>query len=193
MSTYAVPNVEDRIRTLTETLSRALAALDEVGHTHVSRGADTGIEEAKRAALALADEAQRQIAERYRIEGALRDSERRLKAVLDNATVAVFLVDRDRRCLYMNAAAERLTGYQLAQTQGRRLHEVIHHSRPDGRPYPVEECPIDRTLPESDQQQGEELFVHRDGSFYPVAFTASPIRDESARVIGTIIEVRDTR
>jgi hypothetical protein len=57
MSTYAVPNVEDRILALTETLSRALAVLEEVGNTHVSRGGDTGIEEAKRAALALADEA----------------------------------------------------------------------------------------------------------------------------------------
>ncbi len=26
--------------------------------------------------------------------------------------------------------------------------------------------------------QGEEVFVHKDGHFYPVAFTASPIRDE---------------
>jgi len=54
MSKYAVPNIEDRIRALTETLSRALAVLNGLGNTHVSRGA--GIEEAKRAAVALADE-----------------------------------------------------------------------------------------------------------------------------------------
>jgi len=35
------------------------------------------------------------------------------------------------------------------------------------------------------------VFVHKDGHFYPVGFTASPIRDDEARIIGTIIEVRD--
>jgi PAS domain S-box-containing protein len=141
----------------------------------------------------LYEAAQREILERRRVAVALRASEGRLKAVLDNATVAVFLMDPDRNCLYMNAAAERLTGYQLAQTQGKRLHELIHHRRPDGGPYPVEECPIDRSIPETDGQQGEEVFVHADGRFYPVAFTASPIRDEQGHISGTIVEVRDIR
>lgn len=35
------------------------------------------------------------------------------------------------------------------------------------------------------------MFVHKDGSFYPVAFTASPVRDDDARIVGTVIEVRD--
>jgi hypothetical protein len=70
---------------------------------------------------------------------------------------------------------------------------VIHHTRPDGSHFPLEECPIDRAFPDEHQVQGEEVFVHRDGSFYPVAFTASPVWDEHAKTIGTIIEVRDIR
>lgn len=126
-----------------------------------------------------------------RVADALRATERRLQAVLDNATVAIFLMDDHQHCVYMNRAAEVLTGYSLAETQGRPLHDVVHHTRPDGTPYPLEECPIDQAFPEHNRMQGEEVFVHRDGSFYPVAYTASPIRDEAARVIGTIIEVRD--
>jgi signal transduction histidine kinase len=38
--------------------------------------------------------------------------------------------------------------------------------------------------------QGEEIFVHKDGSFYPVAFTASPIENDDGTPIGTIIEAR---
>ncbi|RAK52690.1 sensor histidine kinase [Phenylobacterium deserti] len=116
---------------------------------------------------------------------------RSLNAVLDNASVAIFLMDEHQHCSYMNAAAERLTGYTLAETRGRPLHDVVHHTRPDGSPYPLEECPIDRAFPENNHQQGEEIFVHKDGNFYTVAFTASPIRDESAKSIGTIIEVRN--
>ena len=31
------------------------------------------------------------------------------------------------------------------------------------------------------QTQGEETFVHKDGSFYPVGFTASPMKNEAGK------------
>jgi len=110
--------------------------------------------------------------------------------VCNNATVALFIMDERQQCVYLNPAAEQLTGYTLAEVQGKALHDVVHHTRPDGSPYPLSECPIDQALPQNNQEQGEEVFVHRDGHFYPVAFTASPIR-EQGRPIGTVIEVRD--
>lgn len=125
------------------------------------------------------------------IEAELRDAARRLDAILDNTSMSVFLMNEQQRCVFMNKAAERLTGFTFQETAGRVLHDVIHHSRPDGSPFPLSECAIDRAFPENAGTQGEEVFVHKDGSFYPVAFTASPIRDDQAKVIGTIIEVRD--
>jgi PAS domain S-box-containing protein len=124
-------------------------------------------------------------------EAALAEPNRRLDAVLNNATVAVFLMDERQHCAYMNPAAERLTGYTFQETQGRPLHDVIHHTRPDGTHFPLHECAIDRAFPENSNTKGEETFIHKDGHFYPVAFTASPIYDNASRTIGTIIEVRD--
>ncbi len=115
---------------------------------------------------------------------------RQLETVANNATVALFVMDEHQQCSYMNPAAELLTGYTLTEVLGRALHDVIHHTRPDGTPYPLSECPIDQAFPENNREQGEEVFVHKDGSFYPVAYTASPIR-EHGTPIGTIIEVRD--
>lgn len=115
----------------------------------------------------------------------------RLEAVLNNTTMAVFVMDDRQHCIYANTAAENMTGFRFAEMQGRPLHDVVHHTRPDGSHFPLEECPIDRAFPEDHQVQGEEVFVHADGSFYPVAFTASPISDEASRTIGTIIEVRN--
>ncbi|GJD79645.1 Sensor histidine kinase RcsC [Methylobacterium gregans] len=131
------------------------------------------------------------IHDRKATEQRLVDTTRRLDAILNNTTQAIFLMDERQHCAYMNRAAERLTGYSLSETAGRALHDVVHHTRPDGSPYPLCECPIDQAFPENNQEQGEEVFVHRDGSFYPVAFTASPIRDESGRPIGTVIEARN--
>jgi PAS domain S-box-containing protein len=124
-------------------------------------------------------------------EEALQESQRRLNAVLENASVSVFLMDERQECVYMNTAAEKLTGFSLSEVQGRPLHALIHHTRPDGSHYPIEECPIDRAFPERHQTTGEDVFIHKDGTFYPVAFTASPIRDAASQTVGTIIEVRD--
>jgi PAS domain S-box-containing protein len=116
---------------------------------------------------------------------------RQLEAVCNNATVALFFMDEHQHCTYMNPAAEQLTGYRLEEIKGKPLHDYIHHTRPDGTPYPLSECPIDRALPQTNQEQGEEVFVHKSGRMYSVAFTASPIR-EGGVPVGTIIEVRDT-
>ncbi|GAB2510029.1 ATP-binding protein [Lysobacter humi (ex Lee et al. 2017)] len=113
-----------------------------------------------------------------------------LEAVCENATVALFVMDEHQHCIYMNASAQALTGFTLDEVRGRPLHDFVHHTRPDGRPYPLAECPIDRAAPQNMQEQGEEVFVHKDGHFYPVAFTASPIRRDGA-VVGTVIEVRE--
>lgn len=126
-----------------------------------------------------------------RMESELRDTARRLDGILGNTTMAVFLMDERQHCVFMNRAAETLTGYAFQETTGRPLHDVIHHTYPDGSPFPISECAIDRAFPEKAGVQGEEVFVHKDGSFYPVAFTASPIRDDEGEVVGTVIEARD--
>lgn len=105
--------------------------------------------------------------------------------------MAIFLMDDRQHCIFMNHAAEELTGYRLEETLGRPLHDIVHHQRPDGSPYPLAECPIDQAFPERDRMQGEEVFVHKDGHFYPVAFTASPILGDDGLPVGTIIEARD--
>ncbi|MDQ3078432.1 MAG: PAS domain-containing protein, partial [Pseudomonadota bacterium] len=81
----------------------------------------------------------------------------RLDAILSNTTMAVFLMDYRQQCVYANSAAEKLTGYSYDHMRGRPLHDVIHHKRPDGSHYPLEECPIDRAFPERMQMQGDEL------------------------------------
>lgn len=121
----------------------------------------------------------------------MNSTERRLNAIVNNTTMAIFLMDDRQHCVFMNQAAEALTGYRLEETLGRPLHDVVHHQRPDGSPYPLEECPIDQAFPERDRMQGEEVFVHKDGHFFPVAFTASPIAGHDGQPIGTIIEARD--
>ncbi|MHC9063362.1 sensor histidine kinase [Nitrospira sp. CMX1] len=131
------------------------------------------------------------ITERKQREHALAEQRRLYKTVTDNAVLALFIMDDRQQCVFMNPAAEALTGFALAEVIGRPLHDVVHHTRPDGSHYPLRECPIDQAFPKNDLEQGEEVFVHKDGHFYHVAFTASPIRNELGQPVGTVIEVQD--
>ena len=92
--------------------------------------------------------------------------------------------------VYMNAAAERLTGYAFAETSGRPARRRIIRG-PTAPPIRFGNA---RSTAPSPRTTGtrEEVFVHKDGTHYPVAFTASAIRDRG-RTVGTIIEVRDIR
>lgn len=113
-----------------------------------------------------------------------------LNAVCENASGALFVLNDKQHCVYMNSAAVELTGYTLDELHGRPLHDCIHHTRPDGSHYPIDECPIDRAFPASRRERGEDSFIHKSGHFYNVAYTASPVEDEGA-VVGTVLEVRD--
>ncbi|MBC7925702.1 MAG: PAS domain S-box protein, partial [Bryobacteraceae bacterium] len=128
---------------------------------------------------------------RSRILSDLGEAQRRLlKAITDNAAVGILILNERQQCVFMNPAAEKLTGYTYDYVRGKSMHDVMHHSYPDGRPYPVSECPINRAYPEKNQARGEEVFIHKDGHFYPIAYTASPIR-EAAGIVGTIVEIED--
>jgi len=134
----------------------------------------------------------RDVSEERRTQRALADQLRRTQAIMNNATTAMFIVDERQHCVYMNPAAEKLTGFSAAEVKGRSLHEVVHHTRPDGTLSPIEECPKGKAFLQSNQVHGEEIFVHRDGSFYPVEFTASPLRDGDT-ITGMMVEVQDIR
>ncbi|MDB5279255.1 MAG: domain S-box protein [Ferruginibacter sp.] len=125
------------------------------------------------------------------IQNALRHQKELLESITANTEMALFLMDEKQYCVYMNESAEIMTGFTLEELKGKQLHYYVHHSYPDGSAFPLEECPIDQALPSQSKMKGEEFFVHKNGSFYPVAFTASPITHNGIAK-GTVIEVRNT-
>lgn len=123
----------------------------------------------------------------------MRSQELLKQTITDNATVALFMMDDKGYCTFMNPAAEALTGFTFEEIKAKQLHYMIHHKKPDGSDYPIEECPIDRALPENfDVRAHEDLFIRKDGEFIPVSCAASPIF-ENGRPVSTVIEVRDLR
>lgn len=131
------------------------------------------------------------ITERKLSEQKLQSQHVLINTITNNTQQALFMMDDRQVCTYMNPAAEAMIGYKLEEVRDKPLHYYIHHTHPDGRHFPLEDCAIDRALPTKMQTQGEEVFIRKNGEFFTVAFTASPII-ENGIPIGTVIEVRET-
>jgi PAS domain-containing protein len=66
-----------------------------------------------------------------------------LAAMLEAAGQPMWVVDRDGLIRFANPAALAVLGYDSAdELFGRHSHETIHHTHPDGTPYPAAECPM---------------------------------------------------
>lgn len=111
------------------------------------------------------------------------------RAICNNANAALFVLDDNQHCIYINPAGEEMTGYGLKELSGKPLHDVLHHILPDGKPCSLEDCHVHNAFPAKEREQGEDVFIHSDGTFYPVAYTASPII-ESGSILGTVVEAR---
>ena len=91
----------------------------------------------------------------------------------------------------MNPAAVALTGHAVEQALGRREHELVHHTREDGTPYPLEDCPCAAALEHGvTRNVGDEVFWRRDGTSFPVEYTVTPI-SEGDTLTGALIVFRD--
>jgi PAS domain S-box-containing protein len=124
-------------------------------------------------------------------EEARRQSEDLVRTIAENSTQGLAMMDEHGYCTYANKAWLEMTGYTAEEIGSKPLHYLVHHHYPDGRPYPKEECPLDRALPENfDVRAHEDLFFRKDGSSFPVMCAASPIFEEG-RPVATVIEIRD--
>lgn len=111
--------------------------------------------------------------------------------ILDSLGEGVYGLDLEGKTTFVNRAASEKTGWSPEELIGRIQHDLIHHTRSDGSAYPKHECPIHQTLVDGEVRKvDDEVFWRRDGSFFPVAYTATPVVVDG-RVTGAVVVFRD--
>ena len=114
-----------------------------------------------------------------------------ISLMLASTGEGIYGVDLDGRCVFINPAGAQLIGYAPEELIGRNMHDITHHTRPDGAPYPEPACPIFNAF-----RQGlpcridSEVFWRRDGSCFPVEYSSHPILDEG-QVRGAVVTFVD--
>ena len=118
-----------------------------------------------------------------------RDAER--EAVMMSMGEGFYTVDTEGRVTFINAAAERLLGWEGGELLGRKMHDATHYLRPDGTPFPSSECAGLRVLRDGVQLVNhEDTFLRRDGTFVPVVLSSSRIVHDG-KVTGLAVVFRD--
>lgn len=111
--------------------------------------------------------------------------------ILNAAGEGICGVDTYGTIIFANPAAAKMLGFAEGELFGQSLHAVSHHTRPDGSPYPVADCPILASLNSGMTcHEGDEFFWRKDGGTFPVEYTSTPIVDKG-ETIGAVVMFSD--
>lgn len=113
-------------------------------------------------------------------------NEKMYLAILNNLRDGVYFVDIDRRILFWNKAAERITGYTSEEIVGKCCQEtLLNHINEEGHPLCVCSCPLFETLADGKTRKARVFVRHKDGYRIPVFVHIVPV-EENGEIIGAV-------
>lgn len=130
--------------------------------------------------------------DRRRARDALAEAEQHSRLLLNSTGEGLLGVDTEGRCTFVNPAALKLLGYaNPEELVGRPLHPLIHHTRPDGAPYSLSECPIYRGFHHGEAVHVDaEPFWRRDGSSFLAEYRSHPVL-RAGQLAGAVVLFTD--
>ena len=107
----------------------------------------------------------------------LHESYAEMSLLLNSMAEGAYGVDNKGFCRFVNDAFLKILGYDSAdEVLGKHIHELIHHSYPDGRPYPQTECRMYQAYRQFQCTHiGDEFFWRKDGVGVAVEYWSQPI------------------
>lgn len=119
----------------------------------------------------------------------------RTALLLESTGQALFGIDLDGRCVFINRAATEQLGWTAEEAMHRNMHALIHHTHPDGCDYPEHDCPIFRAF-----RQGlpcridDEVLWRKDGRPFPAEYSSYPVVEptpDGPVILGAIVTFVD--
>lgn len=134
----------------------------------------------------------RDITESKMAAEALRESQDKLSLLLSSTGESIYGIDTQGNCTFCNPACLRILGYtDQSQLIGKNMHELIHHTHPDGTRYEMKDCAILKAYVAGEGRHvDDEVFWRADGTSFPVEYWSYPqLKDDC--VIGAVVTFTD--
>ena len=146
------------------------------------------------------------VTDKVKAETELRTLVRQSNSILESVGDGIYGLDLEGKVTVVNPAAAEMLGYTPAEMLGRCMHDLIHHSHEDGRPYAWADCPVNHTLHNRETvRMSSEVFWRKDGSKFSVDYVARPQVDidhrprpdgtseaASEKAVGVVVAFTDT-
>jgi len=115
-----------------------------------------------------------------------------LRLLLQSTGEAIYGVDLQGRCTFVNRAFLEMLGYDSEdEVLGRNIHQLIHHTHPDGTHYPKEACQARlATFAHRSGHSDQEVHWRKDGTPIPVEWWSHPIYQDGV-LIGAVLNFVD--
>ena len=114
-----------------------------------------------------------------------------IRLLLESTGEGIYGIDVEGRCTFINKSATAMTGYTVVDALGKPMHELIHHHRADGTPYPLEDSPIYLVFHTGREcRVDSEVVWRRNGTSFPVEYSAHPILERNA-IKGAVVTFND--
>ena len=128
-----------------------------------------------------------------RIERELVKAERRSRLLLNSTGEGIYGVDVNGDCTWANPACLRVLGFEsTSEIVGRNMHQLVHHTKANGEPYPIEECKIYRAFHEwRGTHVDDEVLFRSDGTSFPAEYWSHPIIDDDGTLAGCVVTFID--
>ncbi len=109
------------------------------------------------------------------------------KNLLDNLYHGIACFDTDRKVIFWNKSAERLTGYAKKKVLGKlACEEVLVYLDKRGMRKKEDSCPIELTMADGKSRQTEFFFKHNNGQYISASANILPIKDPQGRIHGVV-------
>jgi PAS domain S-box-containing protein len=129
--------------------------------------------------------------DRYQAMEAHQSLARHNERILASSGEGIYGLDIEGKLTFVNPAGAHMLGYRMENLVGESMHELIHHTKPDGSPYPREDCPLNAALQKGAVFQSEtEMLWRKDGTSFPVNCSISPIVEDGQRT-GAVVTFQD--
>src|SRR3984957_8211020 len=119
-------------------------------------------------------------------------SEELARTLLDSTGEAIYGIDSQGNCTFCNPSCLQLLGYKKPiELIGKHMHSMMHHTRPDGTPYPADQCSIYSAFRRGQGIHADDEVVWRaDGTSFPVEYWSYPIRKDND-LVGAVVSFID--
>ncbi len=121
----------------------------------------------------------------------LRRLNSQLSLLLESTGEGIYGINTEGKCTFINQSALEMFGLTRDEVIGMAIHEITHHTHTDGTEYPAESCPMHQAfISGTPCRVQKEVFWRKDGSSFPVEYSAHPIT-EAGELLGAVAVFRD--